>query len=257
MVQTAVQLFTLRDVDEPLWELVERVGETSFDGVELYDAHLDALEDEDTRRRTHEALGEAGLEVPSVHVGVERLESSLDEVVDACGAVGCSTLVIPTYDAGAFSTRAGVGSAADRIAGLAADLEEHGCEVLYHNHTFEFDEVNGEVAFETFVDAADGRFGFQPDVGLATHSGYDALDLLEFVGDRAPIVHLTDTVPGDDDLLHADVGEGAVDVGACADTAAENSAEWFVCENGRTTDALGSLEHGSEVFDDLRERADG
>lgn len=256
MVQTAIQLFTLRDVDEPLWELVERVGETRFDGVELYDAHLDALEDEDARRRTREALDEAGLEVASAHVGVETIESSLEEIVEVCDAIDCSTLVIPTYDVDAFATRDGVEGAADRLAGLAADLEERGFELLYHNHTFEFDTVDGEVAFEAFVDDADGRFGFQPDVGLAAHAGYDPLDLLEVVGNRAPLVHLTDTVPGDEETLHVDVGEGVVDVDACADAAAENGAEWFICENGRTSDPLASLDHGSEAFADLRDRVE-
>ncbi|MCU4973808.1 sugar phosphate isomerase/epimerase [Halobacteria archaeon AArc-m2/3/4] len=255
MVQTAIQLFTLADVDEPLPDIVARVGETTFDAVEFYDAHFDALADDETRSQTHTALEDGDLEVAGAHVSVDRLESGFEELVSICHEIGCSTLVIPTYEPEAFATREGVEGAADRIAGLAADLESHDIELLYHNHTFEFGSVDSEVAFERFVDHADGRFGFEPDVGLATHAGYDALELLEQVAGAAPIVHLTDTVPGEDEKLHADVGEGVVDIEACADRAAANGADWIVCENGRTTDALASLEHGSEAFAELRERA--
>ncbi|WP_207592303.1 TIM barrel protein [Halomontanus rarus] len=256
MVQTAIQLFTLADVEEPLPELVARVGETTFDGVEFYDAHFDALADEETRTRTRTALEDADLEVAGAHVSIDRLESNVESLVSVCRDVGCSTLVIPTYEAEAFATREGVEAAADRIAGLATDLESHDVDLLYHNHTFEFESVggDGEVAFERFVDHADGRFGFEPDVGLATHAGYDALSLLEQVAGAAPIVHLTDTVPDDDEKLHADVGDGVVDIEACADRAAEGGADWIVCENGRTDDPLASLEHGSEAFADLRDR---
>ena len=254
MVHTAIQLFTLSDLEESIPESVDRVGKTTFDGVELYGANLGALEDEEAARKTRDALEENDLTVAATHARIDRLESSLEAVVDACEAVGCSTVVVPTYDTEAFETREGVRDAADRIADAAADLEAHGIDLLYHNHTFEFGEVDGDVAFEVFVDAADGRFGFQPDVGLATHAGYDALSLLNLVADQAPIVHLTDAIPEDDDALHADVGEGAVDVEACVDAAAENGAEWIVCENGVTDDPLASLEHGSEAFDSLANR---
>lgn len=256
MVQTAIQLFTLADVEEPLPELLARVGDTTFDGVEFYDAHFDALADEETRSLTRTALENADLEVAGAHVSIDRLESNVERLVSVSRDVGCSTLVIPSYEREAFTTREGVEAAADRIAGLAADLEGHDIDLLYHNHTFEFESVggDGEVAFERFVDHADGRFGFEPDVGLATHAGYDARDLLSLVADRSPIVHLTDTVPGSDDGLHADVGDGVVDIRACAATAVANGAEWLVCENGRTDDPLASLERGSEAFADLRDR---
>lgn len=233
---------------------IDRVGDTSFDGVEFYDAQLDALADDETLRRTRDALAATDLEVAASHIGVERLESSLEDVVSVCTEIGCSTLVIPTYDTDAFETREGIIDAADRIAGLAAELEAHGIDLLYHNHTFEFDEVDGDTAFEIFVEASNGRFGFQPDVGLATHADYDALALLDLVADRSPIVHLTDSVPDDDAALHADVGEGVVDVEACADAATAIGAEWIVCENGVTDDPIAALEHGSEAFESLANR---
>jgi len=167
---------------------------------------------------------------------------------------------VPTYDGEAFESVDGIEAAADRLGTIATDLAAYEINLLYHNHTFEFDEVetdNGrKIAFEVFVDRADGRFGFEPDVGLAFRTGYDPVDLLELTAGQAPVVHLTDTIPDDDHRLHADVGTGSVDVSACAGAAAEYGAEWLVCENGRTDDPLASLEHGSEAFAEFRDETE-
>ena len=256
MVKTAIQLYTLRHIEESVPEIVTRVGESSFDGVEFWAAHLEAFEDESVIEETAAALDETGLEVAGWHLGADSIEEEFDRLVEICDAVGCETLVVPTYDSEQFQTREGVEGAADRLAGLAADLDEHGIDLLYHNHTFEFGEIEGGVAFEAFVETADGRFEFEPDVGLATHAGYDALDLLDLVGEQEPVVHLTDANPDDSDALHANVGTGVVDVDACAKKAAEYGAEWLVCENGVTEDSLEALEHGSVAFAELRDELD-
>ncbi|WP_121744861.1 sugar phosphate isomerase/epimerase family protein [Natronorubrum halophilum] len=253
MLRTAIQLFTLKDVDESTPELIARVGETEFEGVEFYDAHFDEFYD-GAVSRTRDALEDAGLAVAGAHVDIDRLETELDDLVGHCLAVGCSTLVVPTYEPEAFATVEGIESAADRIGDAAAELAEYDIDLLYHNHTFEFADVDGRVAFERFVDRADGRFGFEPDVGLAKHAGYDPLALLEAVDGQAPVVHLTDSIPSDPAALHADVGKGAVNIEACTSATAAAGTEWFVCENGRTDDGLKSLEYGSAVFADVRDR---
>ncbi|WP_252699884.1 sugar phosphate isomerase/epimerase family protein [Natronosalvus vescus] len=257
MVRTAIQLFTLKDVDEPVWRLIDRVGESTFDGVELYGANVDDLDDADLERAKM-ALDEADLSVAGCHFRAEEIEDEFDDIVHVCDALEIPNLVVPTYDGDAFSSVDGIEAAADRLGTIAADLAEHDVDLLYHNHTFEFDEVEtddgSQVAFEAFVDRADGRFGFEPDVGLASRAGYDPIDLLEYTAGQAPLVHLTDTVPEDDYLLHADVGEGAVDLDACVRAAGDTGAEWLVCENGRTDDGLASLKHGSETFADFRAR---
>ena len=252
MVRTAIQLFTLRHLEEDLPGTISRVGETGFDGVECYDAHFEVLTAPSTRDATASALTDAGLELAGAHVGIDCLESDKEVVLEACRALGCTRLVIPSYPREAFTTRDGIATAADRLGALAADLGRNGIELLYHNHTFEFGAVDSGIAFEYFVEHADGRFGFEPDVGLARHGGYDPIDLLELVGGAAPLVHLTQTVPDDPERLHADPDEGVLDIGACAAVATANGAEWLICENGVTSDGMTSLARGDTAFSALR-----
>ena len=251
MVEIGVQLFTLKELDEEPWELIERVGDTAFAGVELYDPQFDALAG-DGADRCRDALDEAGLDAIGGHVRVERLEENRDETLAVCRKLGIDRLVVPTYDPDAFATREGVESAARHLSGLASDLASQGVELLYHNHTFEFGDLGGAVAFEAFVGAAE-PLGFEPDTGLARHAGYDPSDLLDLVGGRAPLVHLTDTEAAGDEKLHVDPGRGVVAVDACADLARRHDAEWLIYENGRTATPLDSLDYSAERFSALVE----
>jgi sugar phosphate isomerase/epimerase len=256
MVRTAIQLYTLRELEEPVWDVVSRVGSTTFDGVEFYDAHFDAFKNESALKRTRTALETADLSVAGAHLSVDRIESSFEEVIEICSMLDISTLVVPSYDREAFASVTALEAAVERLADLAAALASHDVELLYHNHSFEFADlkVKGEsrTAFEVFVDRTNGRFGFEPDLGLATRAGCDPLELLSLVSNQTPVAHITDTVPDDPDRLHADVGAGVVNWRECTEAAREHGAEWIICENGVTADGLASLEHGSEAFAGFR-----
>ncbi len=256
MVRTAIQLHTLRMLEEPVWDVLFRVGDTTFDGVEFYNVHFDGFENESALERTRTALETADLFAAGAHLSADRIESSFEDVVGVCSTLGISSLVVPSYEREAFASVTALEAAVEHLADLAAALAAHDIELLYHNHSFEFVdlEVEGEprTAFEVFVDRANGRFGFEPDLGLAARAGYDPLELLSLVSNRAPVVHVTDTVPDDPDRLHADVGAGVVDWRECAEAAREHGAEWIICENGVTADGLASLDHGSKAFAGFR-----
>jgi sugar phosphate isomerase/epimerase len=247
MAEIGIQLFTLRDLHERPSELVRRVADTAFRGVELYDPQFDTLAADDAEP-CRSALDETGIEVVGGHVRIERLETELEETLSTCRTLDIGHLVIPTYEQTAFASKEGIESAATRLATLSHELAAEGVELLYHNHTFEFDEVNGRPAIESFVENAGELFGFEPDTGLARHAGYDPLVLLEQVGERAPLVHLTDTKLDGNETLHVDPGRGIVDLETYVDLAHRNGVEWLIYENGRTETPVESLEYSAERF---------
>jgi sugar phosphate isomerase/epimerase len=242
MVKPAVQLFTLRDVDEPIEAKVERVGETNFRGVELAD--LDGT----TANSLSSALDRSDLDVVGAHVRIDTLEQEYDDVVSTYGALGCDRLVVPTYEQDAFASKRGVDEAADRVSEIASRLDEDGFELLYHNHTFEFEELDGETAFDRFVAGTDDRVKLEVDTGLAKHGGVDPISLIERHADRVSLVHLTDTRQGSESTVHVELGAGEVDLEACVETAAKNGIEWIIYEHGRTTDPFASLSHSDSVL---------
>ena len=86
MVRTAIQLYTLRDADESLPELLERVGDAGYDGVEF--AGLG-----DSAEEVNDALGRTDLDVAGAHVPFDALAESFAETVSCYRQVGCETFV--------------------------------------------------------------------------------------------------------------------------------------------------------------------
>lgn len=245
MVKSAVQLFTLREMNESIETKIERVSSTNFRGVEL--AGLDGT----TVSSLSAALDRSNLDTVGAHVRIDTLEQEYDDITSAYGALGCERLVVPTYEQDVFTSKRRVDEAAERVSDMASRLDGDGFELLYHNHTFEFEELGGETAFDRFVAQTDDRVKLEIDTGLAKYSGVDPVSLLERHADRVSLVHLTDTRQGSESTVHVELGAGEVDLEACIDTAAKNGVEWIIYEHGRTTDPIASLSHSDSLLSSM------
>lgn len=242
MPRTAIQLFTLRDVNESLATKLGRVADTNFEGVEF--AGLDGEDPSDLADR----LDELELDVAGAHVRIDSLEEDYDAVTECYSTLGCRRLVIPTYDGEAFTTRAGVEAAAERLSSMAADLADDGFDLYYHNHTFEFGDLGGETAFDAFVDALDDSVRLELDIGLARFAGADPARLLERYADRIDLLHVTDSRTGSDNTVHVELGAGQVDLEGCVAAACDLGVDWLIYEHGRTSDPLASLAHSDSTL---------
>jgi sugar phosphate isomerase/epimerase len=244
-MRPAIQLFTLRDLDDSLPELLARVGETRFEGVEFA-----GLGDSDPAE-IEDALNDAGLEAAGAHVGMEDLESDLDGVVEAYRRLDCDRIVVPYLDEAHFASETDVADTARRLTELAARLDDRGVSLGYHNHDHEFvalggdSDRDGDSAFDLLADETD--IDLELDVGWATAAGRNPVALLDHLRGRVPLVHLKD-VSG---TTPVELGEGNLETEACVRAAREAGTEWLVYEHDEPEDAEASLDHGAETLADL------
>ncbi|EFW94027.1 hypothetical protein ZOD2009_02750 [Haladaptatus paucihalophilus DX253] len=239
MTRTAIQLYTLRELNEPLPDLLARVGEAGFDGVEFA-----GLGDADPAAVT-DALDDAGLEAAAAHVPIGELEDDPGRVAREYHRLGCEWVVVPYLEAAHFESREAATRTARRLDELAARMEGHSTSLGYHNHDHEFASVDGETGFEVFL--SESEVEIELDIGWAVAAGADPRSLLRSLGDRVPLVHVKDTHDGEP----VELGDGDVDLTACVDTAKEVGADWLVYEHDNPADPLASLAHGAERLREL------
>lgn len=244
MVRVGLQLYTIRSVDGSLTEHLHLASELGYAGVEFAGLDLPPVD------VVAETLAATDLDAIAAHVGLDEIETSTDAVVDTCETLGIDRLVVPSYDPDAFETRAGVETAADRLETAANQLTPSGIDLHYHNHSFEFTELNGEIALDLLMErVADLRL--ELDVGLTTYAGVDPVPFIERYSDRLDLVHVTDTIPGNHDRRHADLGTGSVDLQGCVDAAVQANTDWLLFEHGLTEDPRRSASRGRDVIDEL------
>lgn len=239
MVRSAVQLYTLRSLDEPLPEIIRRVGDAGFDGIE----YASRIRDADTEN-VLTALEAAGIESVAAHVGLDALDE-LDEVVSFYHDLGTDRLVVPYLDASYFESRETVEETAGKLTTYADEVADRGASLYYHNHDHEFTMVDGRPAFEHLIELAGDSLNFEIDLGWAAAAGADPVRVLDEWSDRVSLVHLSDA---DENRSPTEVGEGMLDVDACATAINTSGVEWAIYEHDEPTDPLSSVTHGADVL---------
>lgn len=238
-MRTAIQLYSLRDCDQPMSQLLPRVAAAGFAGVEF--AGVPDLASGGVLART-------GLDPVAAHVDIETLEADLPAAVEACTAVGCRTLVVPWVGPDGFDSVGAVERTADRLAGLADRVADHDCRLCYHNHAHEFADLGDESAFDLLCDRTPSTLSLELDLGWVRAAGDDPVERLTDLADRVPLVHLKDV---DADGHPVELGEGVLDVAGCGRAIRAAGVERCVYEHDRPTDPLASLSHGAGVLASL------
>ena len=236
MVENAIQLYTLREIDATLPELIARVGEMAFDGVEFA-----GLGDADPSEVAN-ALDDAGLAAAGAHVGLDDLAADPAGVAETYRRLGCETLVVPYLEETYFDSEAAAAETAERLAALAGDLDAEGARLAYHNHDHEFVDAGDRAGFDAFLDAAE--VNVELDVGWVVAAGRDPTALLDRLAGRAPLVHVKDVRDG----RPVELGDGELSVEECVRAARDAGAEWLVYEHDDPDDPERSLERGAELL---------
>lgn len=280
--RSAIQLHTLRNIDEPLPETIRRVANAGYEGVEFAGRFLEA-----DPHAVGEALDETGVEPVAAHVDLRALEGELESIADRCRRVGCDHVVIPHLGADYFRTTTHVDALARRLDGLADQVGSHGLRLSYHTSKDPFlplldrfglgipanlpspgfvwelvaEAVNmtvnggdrtveatglGQLAFRT------DSLSFEVDVGWVSAGGYDPVDVFELLGDRLSLIHIADVArtrrfpPA---FRSVPPGEGILDVDRVLRASREADVDWLVFEDDDPSDPEAAVYRGRATLD--------
>ncbi len=243
----ALQLYSLRRLGLPFGTLVQRAAEAGYAGVETVGTHgLDA-------EAAAAALSEADLAVCSSHVPLQALEEDLGAVCRFNRTLGNAILVVPWLPPDLRGTTAaswqGLGR---RLAEMGRHCRDEGMRLLYHNHDFELEAVEGRTGLAWLLDAAaPDDLGLEPDLGWIRRAGHDPAALLASHPGRCPRVHLKDLAPPDRRGTEGgwtDVGYGTIDWGSVLPACRQAGAEWYVVEHDEPSDPLASARRSADYL---------
>ena len=182
----------------------------------------------------------------AAHVAFDELNDAPGETVSFYRTLGCDRLVVPWLDEDHFDSEDAIEETAHRLTSLAERVSDHGVELAYHNHAHEFRTVDGRPAFDRFAAASGEPLQFEVDLGWAAAAGGDPVRFLDRWHDRIPLVHVSDA---DATRTPTEVGDGVLDVEACAAAVRRNDVEWAIYEHDEPVAPLESMAHGAEVLE--------
>ena len=200
----SVQLYTVRDAlaADPAAAL-ERIATLGFTTVELFGMveWVDMFE---------ELLPRFGLTPSSAHSSL--LGQDLVPVLDAARRLGVTTVIDPNIPAETWAQSDTVVLAANELNSVAKVAADLGITVGYHNHWWEFGNLDGTTALEAFADNLDPAVVLEVDTYWAQVGGVPAVSLLERLGDRVRFIHVKDGDISRNNKAQVAVGGGRMPV---------------------------------------------
>jgi sugar phosphate isomerase/epimerase len=178
------------------------IAETGYREVE-FAGYFDVAPEQ---MRQH--LRDAGLDAPAAHVGYGDFAGNEAAVIEHALAMGHRFVVVSAVPGDERSTLDDYRRHAENFDRWAEACVSAGLRFGYHNHSFEFDEIDGRLPYDLLLEATDAeRVEMELDLAWARGGNADPLAYFESWPGRFPLIHIKDL---DSAGNEADIGTGDV-----------------------------------------------
>lgn len=224
----AVQLYTLRDqTEKDFVGTVRKVAEMGYAGVEF--AGYGGLSGSELKK----LLDDCGLRAAGTHAGLDKLRNNLAGEIEFAQTVGYKHIGVPWTPPELRSTADACKRFAEWMNETGAMVSAAGLTLVYHNHDFEFQTVEGVRVLDLFMQHTDPALvQMELDCFWAVKAGVDPAEYIRKYPGRVPLLHIKDMTPAPDSTF-AEVGEGVIDWKPVFAAAATGGAQWYIVEQDR------------------------
>ncbi len=250
-----LQLYSVRDdIKADYKGTIAKVAEMGYTGVETAgygNGQFYGLSPADFKK----SIEEVGMEVLSSHTARPLADSvaatNWDEVwawwdtaIQAHKEAGMKYIVTPWMPTPA--TLADLQAYCDYYNQIGEKCNAAGLRFGYHNHDFEFKEIEGQLMYDYMLNNTDpSKVFFQMDVYWVVKGGKDPVDYFNNYPGRFELLHIKDEL---------ELGRsGEVDFESIYNNAETAGAKYMIVEVERYTEGLTSFESVKESYDFLND----
>ncbi|RKL65010.1 xylose isomerase [Salipaludibacillus neizhouensis] len=203
----------LRELKKMGWEAVQ------IDGLFGYSAEEIA-----------EVLKETGLATAGMHIGLDRMNDDLDNVMKESLLFNSKDFFCH-YMEEYMQNVEGYKKAKVDLLEVARKLSPLGFRIGYHNHDFEFKTtIEGKSALEFILEPKGNNFIYpEIDTYWVKKAGVDPLAFIKKYTGRTPYLHFKDMTT-DGLEFFAEVGTGSIDFSSILSWGKQHGVEWYVIE---------------------------
>lgn len=223
-IPIGLQLYSVReDCAKGLPGVLSAVAKMGYVGVEFAGYYGHSAQD------LRKMLDDLGLKCCGTHTGLNTLlGDELARTIDFHRTLGNKFLIVPGLPEERRNSRQAWQGTARLFNELAEKVKAHGMQVGYHNHSIEFQPMDGEMPWDTFFGNTRSEVVMQLDTGNALHGKADPLPFLKKYPRRAITVHLKEYSATNNKAL---IGEGEVKWKEVFDTCESiGDTQWYIVE---------------------------
>ncbi|MGF2414835.1 sugar phosphate isomerase/epimerase family protein [Ferruginibacter sp.] len=213
-----IQLYSVRDeiVKDPK-AVIKKVAGAGYNEVEMYGLSAENKFYGLTVTELAQVLKNNNLKSPSGHYMPEKFlfeNGNGDDVKNFCEvghALGHKYIIIPYLAAERRKTIEQYKALAERMNKAGEICKTANLQLAYHNHDFEFIDMNGEHGYDMFLNNTDRNLvKMELDLYWVVRAGYDPVTMFKKHPGRFELWHVKDMDKADK-TKNTEVGNGTVD----------------------------------------------
>ena len=240
-----IQLYTVRDrMAEDVPGTLHALAEIGYDEVEFagYFDHSPA--------EIKGFLDSAGLVSPSAHVGLDDIRNTPEQLIETAQTLGNGHIGLGWLAPEERRTLDDYRGHIDLVAGFAEQCRAAGIQFVWHNHDFEFMELEGQRPMDLVLEQTDpGLVKMTLDLYWITKAGVDPFTYFERHPGRFPQCHVKDMAA---DTSMTDVGDGTIDFAAIFAASDRAGFKHYYVERDDSTDTLKTAARSYKAVSELR-----
>lgn len=240
-----IQLYTVRDrMAEDVPGTLQRIAEIGYDEVE-FAGYFD-----NTPAEIKGFMDALGLDSPSAHVSIDDIRGSSEQLIETAQTLGNRYIVLGWLAPDVRGTLDDYRGHIDLVAGFAEQCRAAGLQFAWHNHDFEFIELEGQVPMDMILDRTDAELvQVELDFYWTAKAGVDPLGYFERHPGRFPMCHVKDMAA---DTSMADVGDGTIDFASLFAASELAGLEHYYVERDDATDTFASATNSYKAVSELK-----
>jgi sugar phosphate isomerase/epimerase len=224
-IPVGLQLYTLREpMKEDFVGTLAKVAELGYTAVEF--AGYGGLSAKEMKK----VLGDLGLQAISSHVGLQQLRNGLQQEIEYCLEIGAKYLVCPWASPEKLQDEEEFAALMAEFKKFGEACRDNGLVFCYHNHAFEFAQVNGRYVLDRIYESVDASLlKAELDLYWVRKGGLDPRKYLLSYKGRCPLVHVKD-MADDEKGSFTEVGRGVIDYRSIFEIAGEAGVQCYIVE---------------------------
>jgi sugar phosphate isomerase/epimerase len=184
-------------------------------------------------------LDELGVTAPSTHVSAQQLREDLPGLIERSAIIGHQYLICPHPGELPFKTVDDYKAMAAKFNEWGAATKAAGIQFGYHNHSFEFEAIDGVLPMDILIQETDPNLvAIELDLCWTVNAGTDPVAYFDRFPGRFHLCHVKDLDAAGE---LADVGAGTIDFAAIFAKAQTAGLRHYIVEHDRPQEPIASI----------------
>jgi len=221
-------------------DVIPKVAKAGYKEVETYGySKKDGFWGLDAKAFSN-LLKDNGLSTPSGHFEFDGFlrtgeTDDLHAYIDAAHVTGMEYIIVPHLDDNLIKTVDNFKHIADKLSTAAAICKKAGLKFGYHNHNFEWKQVDGTTFYDTILSQTDPEtVKMEMDLYWVVRTGQDPVEIIKAHPGRFFAFHIKDMDKTDHEK-NTEVGNGTIDFKRIMNYAKLGGVKHFIVEQENYT----------------------